>query len=55
MGRLGEEEDEVDEPVTEPKREYTDLGLDLREREDQVVCNALALAMTDEAGSEAKR
>ena len=33
-----------------PRREYTDLGLDLGGREEQVVCHAsvLALAMTDE-------
>ena len=35
----------------ERRRECTDLGLDLGQREDQVVCHAsvLALAMTDEA------
>ena len=33
------------------KREYTDLGLDLGEREEQVACHAsaLALVMTDYA------
>ena len=38
------------------RREYTDLGLDLGEREEQVVCyaSALALAMTDEAHQEAE-
>ena len=38
------------------RREYTDLGLDLGEREEQVICHAsaLALAMTDEARREAK-
>ena len=30
--KLGEEEDE-EEPATERRREYTDLGLDLGERE----------------------
>ena len=37
--------------MIERRRENTDLGLDLGEREEQVVCNvsALALAMTDEA------
>ena len=34
------------------RREYTDLGLDLDEREEQVVCHAspLVLAMTDDEG-----
>ena len=38
------------------KREYTDLGLDLGEREEQVVCHAsaLALSITDEARREAE-
>ena len=51
MGKLGEEEDEEDEPATEQRRECTDLG----RREEQVVCHAsaLALAMTDEARQEA--
>ena len=44
---LGEEE----EPATERRRDYTDLGLDLGAREEQVACHVsfLALAMTDEA------
>ena len=44
------------EPAIERRREYTDLGLDLGEREEQVVCHAsaLALAMTDEARREAE-
>ena len=52
LGKLGEEEDE---PAIERKRECTDLGLDLGERGEQVVCHAsaLALAMTDEARREA--
>ena len=56
LGKLGEEEDEKEEPATERRREYTDLGLDLGEREEQVVCHAsaLALAMTDEARREAE-
>ena len=51
-GTVGEEEEE---PVTERRREYTYLGLDLGEREERVVCHAsaLALAMTDEARREA--
>ena len=53
-GKLGEEEDEEDEPVIEQRRECTDLGLDLGERVEQVVCHASALAMTHEARREAK-
>ena len=34
------------------RRECTDLGLDLGDREEQVVCHASALAMTDEARRE---
>ena len=45
VGKLEEEE----EPATERRREYTNLGLDLGEREEQVACHASALAMTDEA------
>ena len=43
-------------PATERRREYTDLELDLSEREKQVACHAsaLALAMTDEACLEAE-
>ena len=53
---LGQEEDEEDEPAIERRRECKDLGLDLGEREEQVVCHAsaLALAMTDEARREAE-
>ena len=54
MGKLGEEEDEEGEPAIEQRRECTDLGLDLGEREVQVVCHASALAMTDEARREAE-
>ena len=56
VGEVGEMEDEVGEPAIGQKREYTDLGLDLGKREEQVVCHAsaLALAMTDEARREAK-
>ena len=51
MGKLGEEEDEEGEPAIARRRECTDLGLDLGEREEHVVCHASAsaLAMTDEA------
>ena len=54
LGKLGEEENEEGEPAIEPRKECTDLGLDLGEREEQVVCHAsaLALAMTDEARRE---
>ena len=56
MGKLGEEEGEEEEPATEQRRQYRDLGLDLGEREEQVTCHvlALALAMTDEARREAE-
>ena len=56
MGKLGEEEDEDEDPATERRKEYTDLGLDLREKEEQVACYAsvLALAMTDETRWEAE-
>ena len=56
LGKLGEEEDEEGEPAIGQRRECTDLGLDLDEREEQVVCHAsaLALAMTDEARREAE-
>ena len=48
LGKSGEEEDEEEEPMTERRREYTDLGLDCGEKNEQVA-SALALAMTDEA------
>ena len=53
LGKLGEEENE---PATERRRKYTDLVVDLGEREEQVTCHfsALALAMTDKACLEAK-
>ena len=53
LGKLGEEEED---PATEQKREYIDLELDLGEREEQVDCHtlALALAITDEARREAE-
>ena len=54
LGKLGEEEDEKGEPAIEPRRECTDLGFDLGEREEQVICHASALAMTDEARREAE-
>ena len=53
VGKLGQEEDE---PAIERRRKYTVFGLDLVEREEQVVCHAsaLALAMADEARREAE-
>ena len=44
------------EPAIERRKECTDLGLDLGEREEQVVCHAsaLALAVTEEAHREAE-
>ena len=47
-------EEEEGEHAIERKREHTDLGLDLGEREEQVVCHASALAMTDESCREAE-
>ena len=51
MGKLGEDKDEEEKPATERMREFTDLGLDLGEKEDRVACNAsvLAVTMIDEA------
>ena len=48
LGKLGEGKDEEEEPATERRREYTDLGLDLGEREEQVACHASALAFGDD-------
>ena len=55
MGKLGEKEDEG-EPAIERRRECTDLGFDLGEKEEQVACHAsvLALAMTDDVRREAE-
>ena len=41
LGKLGEEEHEEGEPAIERRRECTDLGLDLGEREVQVVCHGI--------------
>ena len=52
MGKLGEDEDEEEESATQEGgggKEYTDLGLDLREGKEYVTCHASALVMTDEA------
>ena len=56
LGKLGKKENEEEEPVTERRREYTDSGLDLDKREEQVASHAsvLALVMTDEACREAE-
>ena len=55
LGKLGEKTDVEGEPETE-HTEYTDLGLDLGKRKEQVACyaSALALAMADEARREAE-
>ena len=45
LGKLRGEEDEEGEPAIERRREYTDLELDLGEREEQVVCHASVLAL----------
>ena len=34
LGKLGEDEDEEEEPATERRREHIDLGLDLGEKEE---------------------
>ena len=51
MGKIGEEEDDEEKPATERRRKYTDLGLDLGEREKQVVCHesVLDFLMKDKA------
>ena len=56
LGKFEKKEDEEEEPVTERRREYIDVGLNLGEREEQVACHALALAlaMTDDARREAE-
>ena len=51
LGKLGKEEDEKEDPGTERRKEYTDIGLDLGEREEQVASHASALAMTNEVTS----
>ena len=45
-----------EKPTTEQKREYTDLGINLGEKEEQVACHAsaLTLVITDEACWEAE-
>ena len=55
-GRRAVGEDEEGEPAIEQRRECTDLGLDLGEREEQVICHAsaLALTLTDKARREAE-
>ena len=45
--RRGEDEEKV--LVTEQRRKFTDLGLDLGKRQEQVADCASALAMTDKA------
>ena len=54
MGKLRERNEE--EPATEREKGYTDLGLDLGERDEHVACQALALAlsMIDEACRDAE-
>ena len=49
-----EEEDEEEEPAIKRRKEYTVFEFDLGEREEQVICHASALVMTDEAHREAK-
>ena len=56
LGKLGEEEDKEGEPSMEQRRDNTVFGLDLGEKEKQVVyhVSALALAMTDKARRESE-
>ena len=56
LRKLREETDEEEEPVTEQRKQYTNLELQLGERDEQVACHtsALDLAMTDEACREAE-
>ena len=52
LAKLGEEEEEKEEPAIEQRREHANLRSDLGEMEDQVAClasAALVLAITDEA------
>ena len=48
LGKLVEEEGGKEEPAKKRKRNYTDLGSDLGERDEHAACHAMALAMIDE-------
>ena len=57
VGEVKMKEDEEEEPATEQRSNYTDFGLDLGERKEEVACHASALALamtTNEAGREAE-
>ena len=56
LGKLREEENEDKESAPERRRENINLGLDLGDKDEHVVCHALALAlaMTDEACRDAE-
>ena len=55
VGGIRRGRNEEREPAIKQRRECTDLGLDLGERKEQIVCHAaLALAMTDEARQRAE-
>ena len=56
VGKSGEEEDQEKKPATERKRDYTDLELGLRERDEHVACYAsvFGLAMENDACREAE-
>ena len=56
LGKLGEKEDEEENPATERRRKYTNIGPNLGERYEHATCHSsvLALAMTDEACREAE-
>ena len=56
LKKLREETDEEEKTATEQRKKYTDLGLELRDRDEQVACHTsvLDLAMRDEACQEAE-
>ena len=56
LEKLRKETDEEEKTATEQRKKYTDLGLELRERDEQVACytSVLDLAMRDEACQEAE-
>ena len=56
LGKLRRKTDEEAQPATEQRKEYTDLELELGERDEQIACHtsALNLAIIDEACREAE-
>ena len=49
LGKLGKEKNEEEEPATERRREYTDVGSNMEERDKHVAWHTSALEMADEA------